>query len=213
MDGHHFDHLTRVVSSLFSRRTSFGLLAAIGLFAHSLSASEAGNRTKKVKICHRGDDPTILGDTKKVTKKAKKKHFKNDSADYKGECTASRIVSPTAGSDPLHPCTPNCGAECCSPDRCFVQETIVGTGREAKDICCPAELLCTHPTDRTRDQCCYPGESCNPSLANIQDSQTICCRPCPGEGAIEGCCVDLAQECREGACHDIGTARLARVRR
>ena len=75
--------------------------------------------------------------------------------------------------------------------------------------CCPAEKLCARPP--FADQCCYPDETCQPSLADNIDSETICCRPCAG--GVGGCCLKLNEECQGGVCVQVDTARLARTRR
>jgi hypothetical protein len=113
MDGSTFDQLTtRIAKMRVNRLTALrGLAAGVvtALTGLSLTADEAGadrKKPKKVRICHRGDDPTILGTTRKVTKKQKKNHLRKHAADYKGKCTASRIVSGGTTAPPAPPAPP-----------------------------------------------------------------------------------------------------------
>ena len=106
MEGTQFDTLSKwLASTPLTRATALRGLAAgavAGLTGLSLTADDAGaarKKSKKVQICHRGDDPTILGTTKKVTKESKKKHLRKHAADYTGKCTAARMV-PGPGSGP-----------------------------------------------------------------------------------------------------------------
>ena len=106
MEGTPFDTLSKwLASTPLTRATALRGLAAgavVALTGVSLTADEAGadrKQPKKVQICHRGDDPTILGTTKKVTKESKKKHLRKHAADYTGKCTASRMV-PRPGPGP-----------------------------------------------------------------------------------------------------------------
>src|SRR5215212_3052044 len=100
MDATTFDALIkRLAATRLTRLTALRGLAAGGVAALtgvSLLGEEAdADNNKKRTICHRGDDCSILGVTKKVSKKGKQKHLRQHSCDYKGKCTASRIVSPT----------------------------------------------------------------------------------------------------------------------
>jgi hypothetical protein len=150
MDGFRFDHLTRLIGSRLSRRSSLVLLAA-GAIGHSLTPSTAGKKKKqkKISICYKGR-------TRKVKKQGWKKR-------YKGA---------TKG--------PNCGSGCCSSDTCFAETVNPADGQPMSFDCCPAEQLCPSPKAPFPDQCCYPDETCNPALADNPAAQTICCRPCPG---------------------------------
>lgn len=102
--------------------------------------------------------------------------------------------------------TSRCGDGCCSADSCFASavadEVVLGYG------CCSAEKLCRSTKPNFQDQCCYPDETCQPSLTDDINAETICCRPCG-----TGCCLRQNEECIEGACQQINTARLPRYRR
>jgi hypothetical protein len=104
-----------------------------------------------------------------------------------------------------------CGSSCCGPDSCFAGSVDATNGEPLTFACCPAEKVCrsTHPN--YKDQCCYPDETCQPSLADNPLTQTICCRPCAG--GVGGCCLNLNEECIDGVCTPVDTARLARTRR
>src|SRR5215207_4961199 len=106
MEGTQFDTLSKwLASTPLTRAMALRGLAAgavAALTGVSLTADDAGaakNKEKKVQICHRGDDASILGTTKKVTKKLKKNHLRKHAADYAGKCTAARMV-PRPGPGP-----------------------------------------------------------------------------------------------------------------
>lgn len=103
-----------------------------------------------------------------------------------------------------------CGTGCCSPDSCFAESVNPTDGEPLGFACCPADKLCRSTDPLRKDQCCYPDETCDPSLGDNPLSQTICCRPCGGE-----CCINLDEECNteNGKCEPANTARLARTRR
>src|SRR5687768_91564 len=99
MDGTAFDALIKQLStSPVTRATALrGLTAtAAALTGAGVTTSELGAEKgeAKKKWCHRGDDFSILGKTKKLTKDQIKQHKRKHAADYKGKCTAARIVSP-----------------------------------------------------------------------------------------------------------------------
>jgi hypothetical protein len=149
-----------------------------GGIGQGLSSSAAGKK-KKQKI-----SICYQGQTRKVKKKGWQK----------------RYPGATKG--------PNCGSGCCTADTCFAETVNPVDVQPTSFACCPPELLCAHPTDRTKDQCCYAGETCQPSLATTNpDLGTICCRPCGGN-----CCA-AEQECKSGTCGLADTARLPRTRR
>jgi hypothetical protein len=104
-----------------------------------------------------------------------------------------------------------CGKGCCGPDSCFEESVNADNGEPLAFACCPADNLCRSTNPNFKDQCCYPDETCDPSLANDPFAQTICCRPCAGE--VSGCCPNVSDECRDDVCVDSGTARLPRTRR
>ena len=103
---------------------------------------------------------------------------------------------------------PNCGASCCNDDACFAEAVNPDNQQPTGFDCCPAELFCPSPKAPFPDQCCYPDETCNPSLANDPQAETICCRPCNGT-----CCLKQNEECINGTCTLVDTARLPRTRR
>lgn len=104
-----------------------------------------------------------------------------------------------------------CGKGCCGPDSCFASAVDTAAVAPLGFACCPAEKLCRSTTPRFPDQCCYPDETCRPSLADNIEAETICCRPCPG--GIDGCCLKQNEECIDGVCTLVDTARLPRTRR
>src|SRR5215212_652372 len=104
MDGTRFDQLIKsMATQRVSRLTALRGLAAgavasltgVSFLGEEGEAKNNNNNEKKRKICHRGNDFSILGTTKKLKKDKAKKHLKKHAADYKGSCTASRIVTPT----------------------------------------------------------------------------------------------------------------------
>jgi hypothetical protein len=103
VDDLRFDTLVKPLSSTrLSRLTALRGLAAsaAALSGMRLLVEKAGEAKKgeaKKNWCHRGDNVAILGKTKKLTKDQIKQHKKKHTADYKGKCTASRIVSPAGG--------------------------------------------------------------------------------------------------------------------
>lgn len=104
-----------------------------------------------------------------------------------------------------------CGKGCCGPDRCFASAVDDVTVEPMGFACCPAEKLCRSTKPPFPDQCCYPDETCQPSLTDNTEAETICCRPCAG--GVGGCCLKLNEECQGGVCVLVSTARLARTRR
>ena len=104
-----------------------------------------------------------------------------------------------------------CGEGCCEPDSCFASAVDPSTTEPLGFACCPAEKLCLSPKPPFEDQCCYPDETCQPSLANNPLAETICCRPCEFEPG--GCCLRPSDECTPTGCLLSDTARLARTRR
>ena len=193
MDGHRFDHITRLIGSRLSRRTGLGLLAA-GLIGGP-SDSEAGKKKKnkgkkkeKITICYEGQ-------TRKVKKKGWQKNFPGAT---QGEC---QVVN----SDVCAGC----------PSTCFATVKNTAEGPPAGYACCPADKLC--PTQRTDgffpDQCCYSDEVCDPgrvvpgSPSYDPSADSLCCRSCGGV-----CCA-VGDHCVNGVCEGIGTARLPRTRR
>jgi hypothetical protein len=106
---------------------------------------------------------------------------------------------------------PNCGSGCCTDDSCFA-ESSTPNQPDFGAACCPAAQLCRSVTSLP-DQCCYPGETCDPTLfQRFPEADTNCCRPCP-TGGKDGCCVSSSEECINGQCQQSGTARLPRRRR
>lgn len=107
-------------------------------------------------------------------------------------------------------CKPSkrCDKGCCSPDSCFASAVDDGTVEPLGFACCPAEKLCRSTKPPFPDQCCYPDETCDPTLTDDIFAETICCRPCNGV-----CCLKLNEECINNVCTLVDTARLARTRR
>ena len=103
---------------------------------------------------------------------------------------------------------PNCGSGCCADDACFAETVNPSEVQPTSFACCPATKLCRSTKPPFPDQCCYPDESCNPSLVDDAEFETICCRPCNGV-----CCPKQNHECLGGVCTPIDTARLPRTRR
>jgi hypothetical protein len=119
MDGSKFDTLiTRLASTHVTRwqalqglAASAAVLAGIGLLDEEAGADR--KRETNRKWCHRGDNVAILGKTKQLTKDQIKTHKKKHAADYRGRCTAARIVAPTAPTcTGLHEACASDG-ECC----------------------------------------------------------------------------------------------------
>lgn len=110
---------------------------------------------------------------------------------------------------------PTCGAGCCTDESCFA-ESSAPDKPDTAFACCPPELLCRSLTTLP-DQCCYPDETCDPTLFQRFpiNADTNCCRPCAGAGSFGGCCVSSSEECDKatGNCVPANTARLPRKRR
>lgn len=101
-----------------------------------------------------------------------------------------------------------CGKGCCGAKSCFAKKVDPADRSPIGFDCCPAKLLCESPRAPFPDQCCYPDETCQPSLVDDPAFQTICCRPCNGK-----CCPNQNDECVNGECEPQSTARLPRTRR
>jgi len=125
----------------------------------------------------------------------------------------------TPSPPPAPTCDPANGCECCRDnDTCFALsiDPQDSSNPNGPKTCCTPDVgtLC-----RTRstlpDQCCYPDETCDPSLIERFGIavETNCCRPCPGEPS--GCCIKQNDECNHvtGLCQNANTARLPRTRR
>ena len=202
MDGHHFDHLARLLGSRLSRRTSFGVLAVAGALGQSLSESSAGKKKKndnkkkeKITICH-------FEQTLTVKKRRWHRHYPGATQGACSPPTQTPLTPPTVCT------TPNCGAGCCGAETCFADTVNPDDGVPTSFGCCPATQVCRSSTPPFPDQCCYPDETCDPSLAARQpELGTICCRPCGG-----ACCAPQ-DECIGGTCTFVNTARLPRTRR
>lgn len=153
-------------------------LLAAGAIAHGLSPAAAGEKKPK-KI-----SICYRGKTRKVNKQGWRKRYKGATK------------------------KPNCGSGCCADDRCFAKAVNPFDVQPTSFDCCPPKMVCAHPTDRTKDQCCYADETCQPSLAVTEpELGTICCRPCGTD-----CCA-AEQDCKSGTCELSDTARLPRTRR
>ncbi len=120
-----------------------GVAALTGVSLLGEEGEAKKDKPKKKTICHRGSDVSILGTTKKVTKKGNQKHFRQHPADYKGKCTAARIVSPTPPTVPPVPPPPPPGPGCVSAN-CPKFETCVNNqcGPCTLASQCPAGEAC-----------------------------------------------------------------------
>jgi hypothetical protein len=147
--------------------------------AAGLTAPSSSARSKSKKI-----SVCYNGRTRKVKKKGWRNHY------------------PGATKEP------NCGSGCCTADACFAAAVDTADRHPIGFDCCPAALLCRSPKAPFPDQCCYPDETCRPSLVDDANFETICCRPCNG-----ACCPKQNDECIGGVCVGIDTARLPRTRR
>ena len=158
MDGTAFDTLIKQFSTspVTRARALRGLAAtAAALTGAGLSASELGAKKgeTKRKWCHRGDDFTILGKTNKLTKEQRKQHKKKHAADYRGTCTAARIV-PAGGGGGGGGCDnfTDCDDRLCLNGRCLADVSCEGivVGNDACDDLLGADLtpmLCNEPGD------------------------------------------------------------------
>jgi hypothetical protein len=108
-------------------------------------------------------------------------------------------------------CATPCGSGCCEADACFAESVDPDNGEPLAFACCPGGQFCRSTKPNFKDQCCYPDETCDPTLADNPAAQTICCRPC--KGGVSGCCLNVNDECVDGVCTPSNTARLARTRR
>lgn len=108
---------------------------------------------------------------------------------------------------PTCPAASQCGDGCCAADSCFASAIDDQTVEPLGFACCPADKLCRSATPPYPDQCCYPDETCQPSLVTT-GGESLCCRPCG-----TGCCLQFNQECQDDVCVQVDTARLARTRR
>lgn len=100
-----------------------------------------------------------------------------------------------------------CGKDCCKESSCFPKEIDPNTGEVTSLGCCSAEKLCLDPIgDRGNDQCCYSDETCNPNGGQGNNGNGLCCRTC---GAV---CCSSSEQCENGQCAPLSTARLPRRR-
>src|SRR4051812_15747953 len=142
MNGSDLDRLARSMASAGGTRRSilagtFVVVAASG-FA---SGTEAKRKKKKITICNGGQTLT-------VRKKGWQSHYPNATV---GECQ-SPPPPPPPPSDVCADCPDTCYATLITPP-----ENVEGYA------CCPVGLLCMSASTLP-NQCCYPGESCRPSL-------------------------------------------------
>jgi hypothetical protein len=151
VDGTAFDALIKQFSTArVTRATALrGLVAsATALTGMRLRDEEAGagnkKRETKRKWCHRGDDFTILGKTKKLTKEQRKTHKKKHAADYKGTCGAARIVPAGGGGGGGGGCADftDCDGRLCLNGRCLADVSCEGivVGNDACDDLLSADL-------------------------------------------------------------------------
>jgi hypothetical protein len=208
MEGTQFDTLSKwLASTPLTRATALRGLAAgavVALTGVSLTADDAGadrNRPKKVQICHRGDDASILGTTKKVTKKLKKNHLRKHAADYTGKCTAARMV-PRPGPGPGPGSAPGPGPAP-GPGEC-VDGTIAANGQ----VCVNGAFEdCTSFTQCGGKVClsgrCTGGQACDDANDVCRDiSDDLWCDTSAGAGT-ENICV-LAESNFNFFCEDSG---------
>jgi hypothetical protein len=213
MDGNTFDQLikhlatTRVTRLTALRGLVVGAVAALtGL---GLTADEVGAARKKPRKkawCHRGDDFSIVGTTRKLTKDQRQKHRRRDAADYKGRCTASRIVSPTntttTTTAPPAPPGFDCrvaGAGCVGPRAGLICDqstgqcvncttytqcgTVPGAGARA----CLAGVCRGGESCTTNEECVNPPLFC---LNPVLDLTRLICQfdnECDADTGINGC--------------------------
>jgi hypothetical protein len=202
MDGTRFDQLIKsIAATRVSRLTALRGLAVGAVTAFTgveLTREEAGAKKgqRKVKICHRGDDASILGDTKKVTKKQKKNHLRKHAADYKGKCTASRMVpGPGPGPAPGPPVPPGTlctGAFCAGGLICDAGVCRICTSAFE----CPDNRVCLSGR-------CTGGQACDDANDVCRDiSDDLWCDTSAGAGT-ENICV-LAESNFNFFCEDSG---------
>ena len=207
MDTGWFDSIAKVLATRQPRRAALSFLAALGL-ARPQEMDAKNKNEKKVRVCNCATGDAASCTTQKKAKDKAKKLLKRNPCAYKGNCTG--VSGCAAGTVPPPPpaCTPNCGTGCCSADACFADTVNADNGEPTAFGCCPAAQICRSGTPPFPDQCCYPDETCDPSLAVRQpELGTICCRPCGG-----ACCAPQ-DECQGGTCTFANTARLPRTRR
>ena len=208
MDGRRFDSLAKTLADVGTRRMvlAASLAAAIGVLdpVSLVPANKKNKKPQKITICFQGQ-------TQKTKKKGVQTRFPGATV---GACTTSSLTptpTPTPTIPPPSCARANqCGAGCCDPSRCFA-ETVSDVDRRPLSFgCCPAPLLCLSTTPSVPDQCCYPDETCDPTLPSrlpAGQEPTLCCRSCGG-----GCCESF-EACRDGVCTPLPTARLPRTRR
>jgi hypothetical protein len=102
-----------------------------------------------------------------------------------------------------------CGKDCCNTSSCFAKTV---NGDDSTDIlafgCCPAGSICKSILPNWQDQCCYADETCDPGLPDRDAfADSICCRTCGAD------CCKLAEQCVNGVCEPLTTARQPRYRR
>ncbi len=100
-----------------------------------------------------------------------------------------------------------CGPGCCTSELCFAESYDPEDSTKISYNCCPAGLVCKSQFPGAADQCCYPDETCIPTLPNENPLVGICCRPCAGT------CLEFQFECVNGQPELQTTARLPRYRR
>lgn len=101
-----------------------------------------------------------------------------------------------------------CGKGCCVADVCFVSKDPDSQPIDTP-LCCPPDLLCRSLSALPPDQCCYPGEVCDPNWINTDplNADGNCYLPC----GINKC--NYSQQCVNGECEILNTARVPRSRR
>ena len=216
MESSCFDTLVKALAVRRPRRAVLPVLVALGLGLFESDATGAKKKAeKKVPVCNCASADVATCQSQKKAKFKAKKLLQTNPCAYPGGCTGMSgcaVAVPPPPPDGPPPCasTHQCGAGCCDPTQCFA-ETVSDVDRRPLAFgCCPALLLCLSTTPSVPDQCCYPDETCDPTLpARTPAGQepTLCCRSCGGV------CCESFEACRDGVCTPLPTARLPRTRR
>jgi len=143
---------------------------------------------------------------------AKKKHKGKGKRHRNSGNTSGNDSGTSTGNGPDPDASPPCvacGAGCCDRSSCFAEKVSDEDRRALSHACCPAAALCLSTTPTMPDQCCYPDEVCDASFSrhDPNTSEGLCCRSC-----AERCCESF-EECQDGVCIPLTTARLPRTRR
>jgi hypothetical protein len=194
MDGQHMDRIARSLASGMSRRGALKVVAAVAaLTGVSFTAHDAGaarNKAKKVRICHRGDDPTILGTTKKLEKTKIRQQLKKHSADYRGRCTAEKsgLTNGGGGGDSGGGGGTGAGGDTGG-------DSGGGGGGGGGSTCTGLQL---QEACSSSDECCGTAE-CGDNFCPAEGQQ-VCCQPSGGTCTEHCDCCGVYSACNEGVC-------------